>query len=75
MFTRFKKPDNEMIMTKRFKIKRDRKKSLIDTILKYFKQNLTKNQYPLRWSISKVSRNKIIVEANILNLKKIRVKK
>jgi len=75
MFTRFKKSNNEMITTKRFKIKRNRKKSLIDTILRYFKQNLTKNQYALRWSISKADRNKIIVEANILNLKKIRVKK
>ncbi|MCD6226210.1 MAG: hypothetical protein J7J93_00200 [Candidatus Aenigmarchaeota archaeon] len=75
MFTRFKKSDNEMITTKRFKIKRDRKKYLIDTILKYFKQNLTKNQYPLRWSISKAGKNTIILETNILDLKKIKVSK
>jgi len=73
MFTRFKKSDNEMIATKRFKI--NKKLPLIDTILKYFKKNLKKNQYPLRWSISKAGKNDVIVETNILDLKKIKVSK
>lgn len=72
LLKKFKKSE-ETITYKKFKIKK--KSPLIDTIVDYFGKNLTKNQYPLRWSVTGISRNKIIVEANILNLNKIKVKK
>jgi len=73
MLLKRSKKSEETIIYKKFKIKK--KSPLIDAVLDYFKKNLNKNQYPLRWSITSVKRNKIIVEANILNLNKIKVKK
>ncbi len=54
------------VFNERFEVKMVKDKPYIDVLLEFFKKNLKKNQKPLRYAIVGVRKNKLIVEASIV---------
>lgn len=60
-----------MIYNKRFTLNLKEKKGekILDEVTDFFKQTLTKKQYPLRYAIVAVNNKKITIDATILEQK------